>query len=207
MTASTVACFLAASVTLTLAPGPDNTVVIAQGISRGRMAALATAMGMCAGVSIHTTAAALGLSAIIYSSAIAFECLKYAGAAYLLFLAWRAVSEHEAAVALPAPDGRNLRALFRRGFIMNVVNPKVGLFFLAFLPHFVTPASKSPAVEMLLLGIVFMLQGIVVFGAIALLAGSFGNAVLKKPRIARWFSWISAGIFSALALRLALARR
>ncbi|MDD5351370.1 MAG: LysE family translocator, partial [Chthoniobacteraceae bacterium] len=139
MTASTFLCFLGASAALTLAPGPDITFVITQGISRGRKAAIVSALGMCSGVSVHTTAAALGISAALYASAAAFTFLKFAGAAYLLYLAWKALREPvgprlSAGKAEVQPAG----ILFRRGFMMNVVNPKVGLFFLAFLPQFVT---------------------------------------------------------------------
>jgi len=108
MTATTVLYFLGASLALTIAPGPDNTFIVAQGISRGRKAAIVTALGMCSGVSVHTTAAALGISALLYSSATAFQILKFAGAAYLLFLAWKSLKEQqillpqESFVRLPA---------------------------------------------------------------------------------------------------------
>ncbi|HET6418731.1 MAG TPA: LysE family translocator [Geobacteraceae bacterium] len=205
MTASTLLCFLGASVALTIAPGPDNTFVVAQGISRGRKAAVTTALGMCSGISVHTTAAALGISALLYSSAVAFMALKYAGAAYLLFLAYRALKEGGCTISGPAGDKCGSWILFRRGFVMNVVNPKVALFFLAFLPQFVTPQSGGAALQMFLLGLAFMLQAVVVFTAIGLLSGSIGNAILKKPRIAGSFSWLTAGIFALLGIRLALA--
>ena len=129
MTAATVLYFLGASLALTIAPGPDNTFIVAQGISRGRKAAIVTALGMCSGISVHTTAAALGISALLYSSATAFQILKFAGAGYLLFLAWRALKEQQILLPQGATDGRTFRSLFRRGFVMNVINPKVALFF------------------------------------------------------------------------------
>ena len=207
MTTSTVLYFLSASVALTLAPGPDNTFVIAQGISRGRKAAVITALGMCSGVSVHTTAAALGISALLYSSATAFTLLKYAGAAYLLYLAYKAVREKGTMSPLNAAGDSGAWVQFRRGFIMNVINPKVALFFLAFLPQFVVPNSGNPAGQMFLLGLLFMGQAVVVFSIIGFLSGSLGNAVLKRPRITRYFTWLSAGIFATLGIRLALAER
>jgi len=207
MTASTLLCFLGASVALTLAPGPDNTFIVAQGISRGRKAAIITALGMCSGISVHTTAAALGVSALIYSSAAAFTLLKYAGAAYLLFLAWKSLKEQRILLSPGEAGGCDSRLLFRRGFLMNVINPKVALFFLAFLPQFVSANSGGVPLQMFLLGILFMAQAVVVFSIIGWLSGSIGNAVLKKPRIARWFGWLTAAIFAALGLRLALAER
>ena len=207
MTTSAILCFLGASVALTIAPGPDNTFVVAQGISRGRKAAVITALGMCSGISVHTTAAALGISALLYSSAFAFRMLKYAGAAYLLFLAYKAVKEKQGVILREVTGGQGQWVLFRRGFIMNVINPKVALFFLAFLPQFVSGDPGHAAWQMLLLGFIFMSQAIVVFGAIGLLSGSVGNAVLRRPRIARYFAWLTAGIFASLGIRLALAER
>jgi threonine/homoserine/homoserine lactone efflux protein len=207
MTTSTLIYFLGASVALTVAPGPDNTFIVAQGISRGRKAAIVTALGMCSGVSVHTTAAALGISALLYSSATAFHILKYAGAAYLLFLAWKSLKEQQVLLPRGAADGTSPRLLFRRGFLMNVINPKVALFFLAFLPQFVTPGSGSAAMQMFLLGLLFMAQAVVVFSVIGWLSGSVGIVILKRPRIARWFGRLTAGIFASLGIRLALAER
>ena len=208
MTSSTLLCFLGASTALTLAPGPDNTFIIAQGISRGRKAAIVSALGMCSGISVHTTAAALGISAALYSSAPAFTILKYAGAGYLLFLAFKAIKEP----ALPQPSSSvagvaQWGALFRRGFMMNVVNPKVGLFFLAFLPQFISQNTGAIALQMFLLGLIFMLQAVCVFGVIGYLSGSLGDVLLKRPGIAKYFAWLSAGILTSLGLKLALAER
>ncbi|MCK7472250.1 MAG: LysE family translocator [Desulfomicrobium escambiense] len=207
MTATTVLYFLGASLALTIAPGPDNTFIVAQGISRGRKAAIVTALGMCGGISVHTTAAALGISALLYSSATAFQILKFAGAGYLLFLAWRALKEQQILLPQGATDGRSFGSLFRRGFVMNVINPKVALFFLAFLPQFVSPGSESASLQMFLLGLLFMAQGVVVFSVIGWLSGSVGHVILKRPRIARWFGWLTAGVFASLGIRLALAQR
>jgi threonine/homoserine/homoserine lactone efflux protein len=171
MTATTVLYFLGASLALTIAPGPDNTFIVAQGISRGRKAAIITALGMCSGISVHTTAAALGISALLYSSATAFQVLKFAGAAYLLFLAWKSLKEQQILLPQGVVDGLSFRALFRRGFVMNVINPKVALFFLAFLPQFVSPGSESASLQMFLLGLLFMVQAVVVFSIIGWLSG------------------------------------
>ncbi|NMC72832.1 MAG: LysE family translocator [Geobacteraceae bacterium] len=207
MTASTLFYFLGASVALTIAPGPDNTFVVAQGISRGRKAAIVTALGMCSGVSVHTTAAALGISALLYSSATAFQVLKFAGAGYLLFLAWKSLKEERILLPSSVSGERSSRLLFRRGFVMNVINPKVALFFLAFLPQFVSPGSGTAAAQMFILGLLFMAQAVVVFSVIGWLSGSIGDAVVKRPRIARWFGRLSAVVFASLGIRLALAER
>src|SRR5512138_3099040 len=124
MSLSTLLCFLGASMALTIAPGPDNIFVVTQGIARGRRAAIITALGMCSGISVHTTAAALGISALFYSSMLVFNLVKYAGALYLFYLAVKTV-RHRSAIALPSGEELPSVALFRRGFIMNVLNPKV----------------------------------------------------------------------------------
>jgi len=208
MTHSTLAWFVSSSVVFTMAPGPDTTFVVAQGISRGRKAAVTTALGMCCGVSVHTTAAALGISAIVRSCATVFTALKWAGGAYLLYLAWKAVREPAAARFSPAAGAMpSAGAMFRRGFLMNVINPKVALFFLAFLPQFVSREHGGIPAQMFLLGLIFMTQAVVVMSAIGFLSGSVGDLLLKRPAVARCFSWLSAAIFAALGLKLAFSRR
>lgn len=206
MTLSTLLYFLGASIALTLAPGPDNIFVLTQGIARGRKPAIVTALGMCSGVSVHTTAAAFGISAVFYSSVVAFNVVKYAGAAYLLFLAYKTLKERSA-VKLAVADERPVAALFKRGFIMNVLNPKVAMFFLAFLPQFVSPAAGHVPLQMLLLGLVFMVQAIVIFCLIGYFSGGIGSFILARPRIAKYFEWLTAGVFASLGIRLALAER
>lgn len=204
--ATTLFYFLGTSIALSLAPGPDNIFVITQGIARGRKAAIVTALGMCSGISVHTTAAALGISALVYSSLAAFTIVKYAGAAYLLYLAYKTLRERST-VRLAQADDRSGAALFKRGFIMNVLNPKVAMFFLAFLPQFVSPGTGHVTMQMLVLGFIFMLQAIVIFSLIGYFSGSIGNLILTRPRIAKYFDFLTAGVFASLGIRLALADR
>jgi threonine/homoserine/homoserine lactone efflux protein len=198
--------FLGASAALTVAPGPDNIFVMTQGIARGRKPAIVTALGMCSGISVHTTAAAFGISAVFYSSAVAFNAVKYAGAAYLLYLAYKTLKDRSVIKLNPADD-RPSAALFRRGFIMNVLNPKVAMFFLAFLPQFVTPNTAHFPLEMLLLGSIFMVQAIIIFCLIGYFSGSLGSFLLARPGIAKYLDWLTAGVFASLGVRLALAER
>lgn len=206
MTSSMFLCFLGASAALTIAPGPDNLFVLTQGIARGRKPAIVTALGMCSGISVHTTAAAFGLSAVFYSSVMAFNVVKYAGAVYLFYLAWKTLKE-QSPVSLANADGRAFAALFKRGFIMNVLNPKVAMFFLAFLPQFVTPDTEFFAFQMLLLGLIFMVQAVIIFGLIGFFSGSIGNFLLSRPRLAKYFDWLTAGVLGSLGVRLALTER
>src|SRR5690606_38881227 len=133
--------YLGAAVLLTIMPGPDNLFVLAQGIVTGARAGIATSLGLCTGLLVHIVAATLDVSAIIYQSALAFAIVKYAGAAYLLYLAYKSFRDKSSIVQLNGERGRSRIALYRRGIIMNVLNPKVSLFFLAFLPQFVIQES------------------------------------------------------------------
>jgi threonine/homoserine/homoserine lactone efflux protein len=206
MTVYALLGYLFACMALTIAPGPDNIFVITQGLTRGRKAAIITALGMCSGITVHTTAAALGISAIFYSSAAAFNLVKYAGAVYLLYLAWKALRS-SSDLKLSTERSLPATALFRRGFIMNVLNPKVALFFLAFLPQFVVPASGKVPLQMLLLGMIFMLQAIIIFSTIGWFSGTIGRLIAAKPHSARYFDWLTAGVFALLGLKLALTER
>jgi threonine/homoserine/homoserine lactone efflux protein len=184
---STLLYFLGASVALTIAPGPDNIFVLTQGISRGRKPAIVTALGMCSGLSIHTTAAAFGISAVFYSSLVAFNAVKFAGAAYLIYLAYKALKERSS-INLSDSDDRSDFALFKRGFVLNILNPKVAMFFLAFLPQFVSPT-------------------VIIFCLIGYFSGSIGTFIMARPKIAKYFDWLTAGVFASLGVRLALAER
>ncbi len=199
--------FLAASVALSLAPGPDNLFVLALGVARGRRAAVAAAWGMCSGITVHTAAAAVGVSAVFRSSRMAFDALKYGGALYLLYMAWEAFRAGQASAGGgPSPTGTSA-ALFRRGLTMNLLNPKVALFFLAFLPQFASPAYGSVPLQLVLLGALFMVQATVVFTLLALFAGTAGQYLGRRPGATRWLHRAAAGVFAGLALRLALAAR
>jgi threonine/homoserine/homoserine lactone efflux protein len=202
MDVSHVAYFLAACVLLTLMPGPDILFVIMQSISQGRKAGIATALGLCSGVTVHTLAAALGISAIIAQSAAVFQALKVAGACYLLYLAWQAVREGKSALTAEAVPQLSLPALYKRGILMNVLNPKVSLFFLAFLPQFVTPVSGSAPLQMIFLGLLFMLQAIVVFSLVAVFAGSLGRKLFHNAGIGRIIQYSKAALFTFIGIRL-----
>lgn len=194
--------FAAVALLLCLSPGPDNLFVLAQSALYGRAAGLRITLGLCTGLVVHTAAVALGVAALIKSFPLAFNALKYAGAAYLLYLAWqafRAVPMSLSGDRARQPDGWQL---YRRGIIMNVSNPKVSLFFLALLPQFVDPGRGAVWLQFVLLGVVFMLSTLLVFGLLALLAGSIG-AWLGRAAFAQRVLHVLAGVvFIGLALRL-----
>lgn len=199
--------FIAASVALTLLPGPDILFVLTQSISQGKKAGMAIASGLCTGLLVHTTAAALGVSAILYSSTVAFSLLKYAGAIYLLYLAYNAIREEGSLVSPGSVKERNLTLLYRRGIFMNILNPKVSLFFLAFLPQFITADSGSIPVQMVFLGAVFFIKAIVVFFVVSFFAGMIGTRIMEKPGLGKKINWTKAGIYSVIGIELALSHQ
>ena len=199
--------FIAASAALTLLPGPDILFVLTQSISQGKSAGIATASGLCTGVLIHTAAAALGISAIVYKSALAFEIVKYAGATYLLYLAWQAFREKGELISSAPARETEIFALYRRGIFMNVLNPKVALFFLAFLPQFVNISSGNIPVQMIFLGIIFMIQAWLIFSAISVFAGVIGEKIVKRPGVGKYINYGKAGIFTFIGVKLALSHK
>ena len=203
----TLTAFFAAAVLLALAPGPDNIFVLTQSALHGRVSGVAVVLGLCTGLVGHTLAVALGVAVIFQASAVAFTVLKLAGAAYLLYLAWQAF--RAPAARLAAADGGTVPfgRLYRRGIIMNLTNPKVSLFFLAFLPQFADPAHGPLSVQMIVLGAVFILATILVFGTIAVLAGMLGNLLGRSATIQRALNWLAGSVFIGLATVLAVARR
>jgi threonine/homoserine/homoserine lactone efflux protein len=206
-----IVLFVTASLAVIVAPGPDNVYVLTRGVAQGREVALASAWGMCSGLLFHTTLAAVGLSAILAQSAVAFSVVKYAGAAYLVYLGVRALLSKEEFVpsAEEAPAAR-LRSFFFRGLTMNLLNPKVAVFFLAFLPQFASPSGATAdgvALRLVALGLIFALLSVVVFSAIALFSGVLGNRLSRDPRFATALQWLTGCVLVGLGVRLGLSER
>ena len=203
----TLITFFTASILLGLAPGPDNIFVLTQSALRGRGPGLIVMLGLCTGLIVHTLAVALGVAIIFQTSAIAFSALKFVGAGYLVYLAWQAFRASAAKIE-GAPDGIvNYRKLYCRGIIMNITNPKVSIFFLAFLPQFADPARGPVAFQLLLLGGLFIIATIVVFGGIALLAGTLGQWLNRSDRTQKILNKVAGTVFLGLALKLATIKR
>jgi threonine/homoserine/homoserine lactone efflux protein len=203
----TLATFFMASVLLGLAPGPDNIFVLTQSALRGPTAGLLVTLGLCTGLVVHTTAVAFGVAVIFQASAVAFTALKFFGAGYLLYLAWHAFRASGENIATDKQKALNHAVLYRRGIIMNVTNPKVSIFFLAFLPQFADPVRGSLTLQMLLLGGVFIISTILVFGSIALLAGSIGRWLNRSPNTQVMMNRLAGAVFIGLALKLATISR
>ncbi|QBQ95936.1 LysE family translocator [Paraburkholderia pallida] len=196
--------FLATSLAITFAPGPDNLQVLARGISQGRAAGLVAALGFAAGVTFHTTLAALGIAAVLRSSPLAFQILKLAGAAYLIWIGVKALRSQGLAAAGDKPR-QPLATIFRQSVLGNVMNPKVTLFFVVFLPQFVdTHGAQSVTLQMLELGLVFMAQTVVVFSLFGLCAGTIGGWLKRRPRAGLWLDRLAGLTFIAIGMRIAL---
>lgn len=196
--------FLAASVAITAAPGPDNLQVLARGISQGRAAGLVAALGFTAGISFHTTLAALGVAALLKSSPIAFEAVKLAGAAYLIWIGIKAIRSKGLSSAHERPS-QPLGVVFRQSVIGNLLNPKVTLFFIVFLPQFVNPhGGQSVMLQMFELGGVFMLQTVIVFSVFGVAAGMIGAYLKRRPRVGVWLDRLAGATFIGLGIRVAL---
>jgi threonine/homoserine/homoserine lactone efflux protein len=199
--------FFTTAILLALSPGPDNLFVMAQAARHGYRAGLLVTLGLCTGLLVHTAAVTLGLAALFAASTTAFTLLKYVGAGYLLFLAWQAL--HSGTLTGPTVDMDRLSSatLYCRGIIMNITNPKVSIFFLAFLPQFADPARGSLAMQLMVLGGVFIAATIIVFGSISILAGAVGERLRQSAWAQRVLNRAAAAIFAGLALKLALAQR
>lgn len=195
--------FALASLVLAISPGPDNLFVLMQSALHGRAAGLWVVLGLCSGLVVHTTAVVIGVATLIQQSPLAFNLLKFAGAAYLLWLAWGAwrAPVGEAGPA-EVPSASPLR-LWLRGVVMNLTNPKVLIFFLALFPQFLDSAAPATP-QLMVMGATFIGATLLVFGAIAWMAGTARDR-LTRPAVQRWLNRGAAGVFTALALRLAAA--
>ena len=203
----TFALFFAASVALGLAPGPDNLFVLTQAAVQGRAAGLLVTLGLCTGLFVHTALVAVGVAAVLRASAIAFTALKLVGAAYLLWLAWQALRAAGGALPEAGVGPGDGFKLYLRGVVMNVTNPKVAIFFLAFLPQFVDAGRGEVAWQIVQLGVVFQLATLLVFGAVALGAGALGDRLRRSARLRAAIDRLAAAVFVALAIRLVLTER
>jgi len=208
MNTPTLGLYVAASLALIATPGQDMIYVITRSLAQGRLAGVASALGVCLGIMVHTAFAAFGVGALLMASEPLFMALKFAGAAYLVFMGLRMLLAREASRAIEAAAGRlPLAALVWQGVLSNVTNPKIVLFFLAFLPQFVDPASPHPTRDLAFLGTLYALLALPVKAAVGIAAGSLSERVLRHPRAIAWMNRVGGGVLVALGLRLAAAER
>ena len=200
--------FLLASWALNIAPGPDMLYVLARSANQGRRAGLVSALGIAGGTIIQTTLVALGLAGILAAVPLAYDVVKFVGAGYLIYLGIRALLSRQSKLETPQIEQQTaLWRIFAQGVVTNVLNPKVALFFLAFLPQFTSPAYGSVPLQIVILGMLFNASGTLVNIIVALLAGSLGSWLKSHARASRVLNWLTGGIFIGLGVRLAFLQR
>lgn len=197
--------FLTASILLTLAPGPDNLYLLTKSLSGGAKNGVVLSAGLVSGIIFHTFLVMVGVATIIQNSPFAMNLLKIFGATYLLFLAFKSfmAGRRGEKISIKKTDSQSaMFELYRRGVLMNVLNPKVLLFFLAFLPQFVSMSSDSASLQIAFLGLTFAVQAFIIFSAIAICAGRVRNLILKKKNLGQIFSYVEATVLVLIAITL-----
>jgi threonine/homoserine/homoserine lactone efflux protein len=199
--------FLLTSLVVVLIPGTGVVFTVSTGLSQGRRASFFASLGCTLGIVPHLLATVLGLAALMHTSALAFQLLKYAGVAYLLYLAVATWRDRAPIAAQAVPGKGGAAGLVLKAFLLNILNPKLTIFFLAFMPQFVEPGAQSPLLQLLALSGVFMAMTSGVFVLYGLLAHAFRSAVIESPRVQAWLRRGFAGAFAGLGAQLALSER
>jgi threonine/homoserine/homoserine lactone efflux protein len=199
--------FLGAAILLTLMPGPDILFVTAQSISQNKKAGIFTALGLCTGLIVHITAATLGISAIVYQSALAFTVVKFAGALYLFYLAWKSFRDKGQPFTIKQQECIDYFSLYKRGIIMSSLNPKVSLFFLALLPQFVDYSWGHISLQMFILGFIFLIQALLIFIVVSFFAEKIGQLLSGNSFIARKMNLIQGTLFGIIGLQIAFSEK
>jgi threonine/homoserine/homoserine lactone efflux protein len=212
MDPSVVLAFSLACVVISVVPGPDMMFIMANGIARGRAAGVVAAAGMSTGLAGHTVAAALGLGAVLQAAPVALDAVRIVGAVFLVYLAittLRSAGDSARQMTTTGPagsGGRSLRRTYAMATLVNLSNPKVVLFYLAFFPQFVTEGGWAMPVQFLVMGAILIVVGFCVDASVGLAAGAMAAALLRRPAVRRWLDRVSAAIFGALAVRLVADR-
>ena len=199
--------FLITSFIVVVSPGTGVLYTLATGLSRGTRASVVAAFGCTVGIVPHMVATIVGLAALLHTSALAFQTFKYAGVTYLLYMAWNALREHGALRVEKEVGRRSAAQVTVTAILINILNPKLSIFFLAFLPQFVSADEANPLSSMLMLSAVFMLMTFVVFVGYGLFAASIRDHVISRPQVLTWMRRTFAGAFAVLGAKLALADR
>ncbi len=200
--------FIITSFLLCIAPGPDNIYVLTQGMTKSKKAAIITTLGLCTGLIIHTSAAAFGISMIFKTSQIAFDIVKYLGVIYLLYIAYQVYKHRNEPLNLNTKASKkDLKALYFKGFLMNILNPKVSIFFLAFLPQFVSVQNGNVPLQMIILGLIFMGLTIILFSLIGIAGNILSEKLLNNPKIVKYMNILTSFVLVSLGVKLALSQR
>ena len=199
--------FLLTSLIVIASPGTGVLYTLAAALTKGSRASIAAAFGCTLGIVPHMSAAMLGLAAVLHTSALAFAALKWLGVLYLMLMAWQALRQRGALAVDARLDGRSARRVIVTGFLINILNPKLSIFFLAFLPQFIAANESHPLMRMLQLSAAFMAMTFAVFAVYGLFAASVRDRIVTRPKVMTWLRRAFAGGFAALGARLAFAER
>jgi len=199
--------YLIFSLIVVVAPGTGVLYTVANGLVGGHRRSIVAAFGCTMGIVPHLGAAVFGLAALLHTSAVAFQIVKIAGVAYLIYLAWGALQEKGEMAVEKGEGKRSWRGVAVKGFLINILNPKLSIFFLAFLPQFISPSVTNVTVQMLLMGGIFMVLTLVVFIGYGVCAASVRSHIISSPRVMTWVRRLFAGAFLGLGIKLALAER
>jgi threonine/homoserine/homoserine lactone efflux protein len=197
--------FVLGTLALAATPGPAVLYIVARGVDQGRVAALVSVLGIASGNLVHITAAALGVSALLLSSALAFSVVKYLGAAYLIYLGIHKLSDREVPDPTQLVKRESLRRIFVRGFVVNALNPKAALFFIAFLPQFVNPARGAVVFQIIFLGVLFTLVASTSDSVYALVSGTIGRWLKQNPRLLQIQRYVTGGTYIGLGVATAFS--
>ncbi len=205
---SNLVIFIVSVILLTLAPGPDNIYVLSLGISKNKKAAIITTLGLCTGLVVHTSAAAFGISVIFQTSQIAFDIVKYLGAMYLLYIAYQIFKHRNDLISLENNINKiEYKKLYLKGFVMNILNPKVSIFFLAFLPQFVQVNSANISTQMIFLGLIFIIVAFVILSLIGIIGSLLKERIIKKKEIFSYLNSCTSFVLVLLSIKLAFTSR
>ncbi|MDP3360266.1 MAG: LysE family translocator [Lutibacter sp.] len=191
--------FLVASMLLTIMPGPDIIYVLVQSMTNGKKYGIATSLGLVSGIIIHTSLVAFGISALIKQSENIYFAIKLFGASYLLYLAYLTFHSNEEISLNADVEKRSFLNLYKQGFIMNVLNPKVSIFFLAFFPGFLYSSAQNTIVQFYVLGIIFIVQSLIIFSIVSILAGKFASYLNNHPTFNKKLKWVKISVFVGMA--------
>jgi threonine/homoserine/homoserine lactone efflux protein len=201
----TLISFIGASMLLTIMPGPDIIYVLVQSATNGKKYGIATSLGLVSGIIIHTSLVAFGVSAIIKQSENIYFIIKLFGALYLLYLAYITYKSNDEVLLNTKAEKKGLLKLFKQGFIMNVLNPKVSIFFLAFFPGFLYSSTQSTIIQFYVLGGLFMLQALIIFSMVSVLSGNFASYLKAHPKFNTNIKWFKILVFVGIAIFILLS--
>jgi len=201
----TLISFIGASMLLTIMPGPDIIYVLVQSAANDKKYGIATSLGLVSGIIVHTSLVAFGVSAIIKQSENIYFIIKLFGALYLLYLAYITYKSNDEVLLNTKAEKKGLLKLFKQGFIMNVLNPKVSIFFLAFFPGFLYSSTQSTIIQFYVLGGLFMLQALIIFSMVSVLSGNFASYLKAHPKFNTNIKWFKILVFVGIAIFILLS--